>query len=171
MIRVNTTFTVLDPTKRKTVYDWSRTVKNVLTPADTTSFLSHNTPKLISPTVVDAQACERSFVVLRERKENMSAATATTKESVAAYGGGLDLKFMSAHAMANDRKCGGKLLHGSAAKQDAGNYTAIANATGHCRAKCSSNKDLASLWKCTCPCTQAAFQALNLTFAAKMVCK
>ena len=100
-----------------------------------------------------------------------AAATATTKESIAAYGGGLDLKFMSAHAMANDRKCGGKLLHGSAAKQDAGNYTAIANATGHCRAKCGSNKDLASLWKCTCPCTQAAFQALNLTFAAKMVCK
>ena len=94
------------------------------------------------------------------------------KEWVAAYGGGLNLKFMSANALANDAKCGGKLLHGSAAKQDSGNYTAISNATSHCRAECKSKSDdLASLWKCTCPCTQNAFQALNLTFATKMVCK
>ena len=94
------------------------------------------------------------------------------KETVAAYGGGLDLKFMSANAAVNDKTCGGKLLHGSAAKQDAGNYTAISNATAHCRAECTrKNQDLASLWRCTCPCTQGAFRALNLTFATKMVCK
>jgi len=96
----------------------------------------------------------------------------SAKEWVAAYGGGLNLKFMSANAEANDAKCGGKLLHGSAANQNSGNYTQISNATAGCRAHCKSKSaGLAELWKCTCPCTRAAFQALNLTFASKMICK
>lgn len=98
--------------------------------------------------------------------------TVSEGDTVTAYGGGLHLTFTSSEAAANDMKCGGKLLHDSSNNQG-GSYSAISNATSACRSQCVSakTKGLSEFWKCTCPCTKNAFQAMNLTFASKMLCQ
>lgn len=95
---------------------------------------------------------------------------AKNNTGIAAYGGGLNLKFVSAHAHANDAKCNGALLNGDASSDS---HKQIHEKTSGCRAKCkgSSKQGLAAFWKCTCPCTQEAFKGLNLTFAGKMTCQ
>jgi hypothetical protein len=90
--------------------------------------------------------------------------------SVSAYGGGVDLKFMNADALANDAECGGKLLESKNDKS--GNYQSVDQVTTECRKQCqpARDKSLSAFWQCTCPCTREGFQHLNLTFAAKMHC-
>lgn len=94
--------------------------------------------------------------------------------SIAAYGGGVDLKFMSSNALENDKKCGGLLLESDTSNNsNASSYQAVSQATSRCRDQCKAvaAKGLDAFWKCTCPCTQKAFVAQNLTFASKMTCQ
>ena len=96
--------------------------------------------------------------------------------NITAYGGGLDLRFANEDAAANNKICNGTLFDdgGGGDGGGRGNYGKIGKATAKCRKECKAARtksgDLAPFWACTCPCTQRAFQALNLSFASNMKC-
>lgn len=99
----------------------------------------------------------------------------TEKNDVVAYGGGLDLRFSSMFAAANDRLCDGALLSGhNQSDPESQAYDQINNATGECRNACLANKSVqenpAGFWACNCPCQQKAFKDLKLPFADYMRC-
>ena len=57
--------------------------------------------------------------------------------NVTRYGGGLDLRFASADAAANDKRCNGSLLGGGTQQAK---YAQIGNVTATCRRQCNASK-------------------------------